>query len=380
MPPIYLDNAATTPMRPEVRAAMEPFLAEHFGNPSSGHRWGREARAALEEARERVAAPLGATPEEILFVRGGTESDNLAILGAAVAARRRGGEAFVVGSAVEHPAVGEAMSAVADHGGRFQLFGVGPDGTVSWDELDALLARRPTLLSVMWVNNEVGLVLPVEEIARRAAEAGVPVHSDAVQAVGKVPVRVDRTPVALMSVTGHKLHGPKGSGLLFVRQGTEIAPQLVGGGQERGMRPGTEDVAGAVGLAAAVSLAVEEQEETASRLTGYRNMLQERLEAGIPGLHVAVRNGPRAPHILFVTLPGVEQPVLLNRLDEEGLAVSGGSACHSGEEAHSTTLTALYPGSPPSGASIRYSFGEQTREEEVVAAAELTIGVVAGLG
>ena len=318
MRPIYLDNAATTPLRDEVRDAMLPILQEDFGNPSSAHTWGRRASARLEEARERVADAMGARRGEIYFVRGGTESDNLAILGRAEAVRAKGESPYVVITAIEHRAILEASARVPERGGRRTVLSVRPDGTVDLDALERALEDRPAVVSVMTVNNEVGIHLPVEEIAERTRRHGVTLHTDAVQAIGKVPVRLDAVPADLLTLTGHKIYGAKGTGVLFVREGVEVAPLLFGGGQEHALRPGTEDVAGAVGMSVAVDLAVRERESEAPRLRALRDGLQVRLQDGLDDVKVHGEMARRAPHILNVGIPGVDPQLLLAGLDMEG--------------------------------------------------------------
>ena len=378
MSSIYLDHNATTPVRPEVREAMAPFLGDVFGNPSSLHRWGRKAAAALDGARERVAALLGARPTEIYFVRGGTESDNLAILGRAQAARARGEVPRVAASAIEHSAILDALDAVVRSGGEARLIGVDRAGRLSAEDLEQVMALRPHVVSVMWVNNEVGTVLPVPEVAERATATGIAVHTDAVQAVGKLRVRVDETPVDLLTLTGHKIYGPKGTGLLFVRQGTDVCPGLFGGGQERGLRPGTEDVAGAVGLAEAVSRVVEEREKESSRMGALRDALEARLLNAYPDLVVHGGEGTRAPHVSNLGVPGVDANALIQSMDMEGVAVSSGSACHSGAAKTSHVLTAMY-GAAAHTASIRFSLGRLSGEPEVKRAAEVATIVIGRL-
>jgi len=374
-PPVYLDHAATTPLRPEVRAAMEPYLSERFGNPSSTHVFGREARRALEDARGRLAEALGVAPDEIVFTRGGTEANNLALLGRLRAAEQEGEVPAAVVSAVEHPAVLQAAAAAEAKGARVERLSVRPDGSVDLEALDASLSRGAAVVSVMWVNNEVGTVLPVVEVGRRCREAGVPFHTDAVQAVGKVPVRPGEASADLLTVAGHKIYGPRAMGALVVRRGVELVPLLFGGGQEGGLRPGTPDVAGAVGLAEAVVLAVAEQEAEARRLAGLRDRLEASLREGIPDLVVRGAEGPRAPHILNVGIGGVEGDVLLSALDLEGIAASGGSACASGAGGGSHVLEALY-GPGTEGAALRFSLGRLSGPEEVERAAEVTVRVV----
>ncbi len=378
MDPIYLDHAASTPVRGEVLAAMEPYHERCFGNPSSSHRWGREAQAALENARTRLAEALGARRREIVFVRGGTESDNLAILGRADATFAEGGRACVVTTAIEHKAVLEAAQAVERRGGEAVILPVDRHGALDLDALDRALGRRPCVVSAMWVNNEIGVVQPIAEVVERADAHGVPVHTDAVQAIGKVPVRVDEVRVDCLSLSGHKIYGPKSAGALFVREGTALHARIHGGGQEAGLRPGTQDVAGAVGLAEAVALAVAEQERNAARFSALRDRLEARLTADVEGLVVNAAGGVRAPHILSVGVPGVSPEMLMISLDMEGLAVSGGSACTSGSTATSHVLRALY-GDDALAASIRYSFGRTTTDDEVDRAAAITSKVVAHL-
>lgn len=373
--PIYLDYAATTPVRPEVKAAMEPYLTTHFGNPSSVHSFGRKAAAGLEEARSRCAQALGVMPSEIIFVRGGTEADNLAIFGRAALARAAGRTPRIAVSSIEHEAVLLTAKQAAHPDGECIVLEVSPDGSIDQTALHDVLERGVDLLSLMWVNNEVGLRLPVEAIADQAATAGVVFHTDMVQAIGKLPVDLESLPASLASVTGHKIYGPKGSGLLFVRRGTELAPYLHGGGQERGYRPGTQDVAGAIGLSIAVALAVEEQEESALRLAKLRDRLEDSLVATIPGLLVHGAEGPRAPHVTNVGIPGVDPLSLLLRLDMKGIAVSAGAACSSGTSKGSHVLQALY-GQREGVAALRFSVGRGTTREHVDLAAEITLRVV----
>lgn len=376
MHPLYLDHAATTPVRPEVRAAMEPHLDRVFGNPSSLHRWGREAAAALADARAICAAALGARFSEIHFVRGGTESDNLAILGRVARLRADGLTPTVAVSAVEHAAVLGAAAQATDRGaGRLVTLPVAADGSLDLDRLAQALAMPPAVVSVMWVNNETGMALPVEEVAARCRAAGATFHTDAVQAVGKVPVRVDAVPVDLLTATGHKIRGPKGTALLFCREGTWLSPLHHGGGQERALRPGTEDVAGAVGLATALRLAVAEREAEAARLSALRARLERDLAGLVPGMRVNAGSASRAPHIASVAVPGVDGASLLMALDLEGLGVSGGAACHTGASSGSHVIAALYGAQDPY-ATVRFSLGASTTADDVAQAARVTARVV----
>jgi cysteine desulfurase len=358
---------------------MEPFLDDAFGNPSSAHAWGRRAAAALDEARERAASAIGARAAELLFVRGGTESDNLAVLGVAAASRAQGRPPVIVHSAVEHKALLEAAAEAGAPNGRVISIPVDACGTLDLDVLEHALAARPSLVSVMWVNNEVGTVLPVDEVARRARAHGVPVHTDAVQAFGKVPAGVAGEGAPdLLTATGHKIYGPKGTGILWVRRGVTLRPLLFGGGQERGLRPGTQDVAGAWGVARALELAVQEQPAEAARLGALRGRLEALLQEGIEGL--TVHGGARrAPHVSNVGIEAVDQEALLAGLDLEGVAASSGSACNSGVTRASHVLRALYGDAADRRATLRFSLGRSTTLDDVERAAHVTVALVARL-
>ena len=371
----YLDHAATTPLRDEVRESMAPFERERFANPASHHWWGRAASAALEDSRARVAALLGARSSEIVFASGGTEAANLAVAGCARAGRENGRRPLVVTSSIEHPAVLAAAAAVAA-GGRTERVGVDRDGVLDLGALERLIERRPALVSVMWVNNEVGTILPVEEVARLTRRAGVPLHTDAVQAAGRIPVRVDSIPVDLLTLSGHKIYGPKGSAILFVREGTAVAPILFGGGQERALRPGTVDVARAVGLATALDLAIREREREAERLSSLRRSLERRLARTIAGSRIHGREAPRVPDIASFGIRGVDQEALLDGLDLEGVACSGGSACSSGSRGPSHVIQAMYGGQADGWASLRFSLGRLTGPAEIDHACRATAAVV----
>jgi cysteine desulfurase len=358
---IYLDYAASAPVRREAREAMLPFLEGRFGNPSSIHRFGREARAALEEARATLAAVIGAAPGEIVFTRAGTEADGVAILGRA---RQLRGAPVAVG-ATEHKAVLASAHAAEDEGARVIVLPVDANGVISLDAVEAALAERPAVMSVMWANNEVGTVQPVSEIGARCRAAGVVFHSDAVQALGKVPVRADAVPVELLAFSAHKLGGPKGIGALYVRRGTQLKPLLFGGGQERGLRPGTEDVAGAVGFAAAAHAAEAERERAMARIGALRARLEAGLRERIPGLVVNAAGATRLPTVSNVSLPGADPEAMLMSLDLEGIAASSGSACSSGAVEPSHVLTAMGIAAELAGPSVRFSLGWGTTDAEI---------------
>jgi cysteine desulfurase len=371
--PVYLDHAATTPLWPEAREAMLPYLGERFGNPSSSHRWGRDARSALEDARDRVARVLGAQRSEIIFTASGTESDNIAVLGAWRSCPRE--RAAVVCSAVEHKAALLATKAAHREGAPLVILGVDDEGRVDLSLLDEALASRPAVVTVMWGNNEVGTVQPVAEIGARCLAAGVPFHTDAVQAFGKVRVRVDETPCDLLALSAHKFGGPKGIGILYIREGTVLEALEHGGGQEHHLRPGTENVAGAVGLAVAAEKSVMALDAESARLAALRDSLEHSLREAVPGL-VVNGGGARLPHISNVSIPGVDQDALLVSLDLEGIAVSVASACQSGATAPSHVLSAMGR-VLPQGASIRVSLGRTTTAADIERAAQVIPHVVA---
>lgn len=375
---IYLDHAATTPMRPEVRAALEE-IRHDFGNPSSHHRWGRSARNKLEESRERLAGLLGASRHEITFTGGGTESDNLAILGRwrrwRLETNPGQGVGILACSAIEHRAVLGAVRAAEAEGASVILLGVDGEGVVDLGALDEALSPDLVLVSVMWANNEVGTIQPIAEIAERCQSAGVIFHSDAIQAFGRERIRVDEVGVDLLSLSSHKIGGPQGIGALYRRAGLELEPLIYGGGQEYGLRGGTEDLAAAVGFSLAAELAVSEQVVEAERLRGLRDRLQAHLLARIPDAIVNGGGAARLPQILNISIPGADRELLLISLDLEGIAVSTGSACRSGSMEPSHVLTAM-GGRVEGATSLRLSLGRETTVEMVDTAAERIARVV----
>ena len=368
--PIYLDHAATTPIRREVLGAMEPFLGPRFGNPSSAHRWGREARAALDEARERLAGCLGASPDELCFTSGGTEGDNLAVLGAWRAARASGRNA-VVTTPIEHKAVLAVAHQAAREGAEERLLAVDATGVVDDASFDALVREDVAVCSVMWVNNEIGVVQPVPALAARARARGVVFHTDAVQAFGKVAIDARTQPFDTLTVSGHKIGAPKGIGALYIRRGTVLEPLMHGGSQDRGRRPGTENVAAAVGLARAAELAVAEREEEWARLERMRDRLEAALLERIPDAVVHARGAPRAPHILNISVPGTDSESLLMALDMAGVAASSGSACQTGSVTPSHVLSALGVPHDLASAAVRMSLGALSTDACVERVAQL---------
>jgi cysteine desulfurase len=377
-PPVYLDHAATTPVRPEVLEAMLPYLTEQtFGNPSSGHSFGRAARAGMELARRQVAEAVGAEPSQVVFTSGGTEADNLGILGAAHAARDRGAEMCVAVSAIEHKAILAAAHAVCRLGGREVVLPVDARGRLDLDALAAALAQRPAVVSIMWVNNETGVIQPMDEIAARCRAAGVALHTDAVQAFGKVPVSVRQVPCTMLTLSGHKIGAPKGVGALVVRDHTAVEAIIHGGGQQHGLRPGTENVAGAVGLGKAAELAAAEQAGLAVRLRALRDRLITLLRTGIPELTATAEDGDRAPHVVNVAVAGADSEAMLMHLDLAGVAASGGSACSTGAVEPSHVLLALGMPRELALGAIRFSFGHGTSESDIDRVAEVMPGIVA---
>ena len=355
----------------EVVEAMAPCFGQRFGNPSSLHRWGREARAALDEARERVARCLGANPDEICFTSCGTEADNMAVIGG-WRARRHEGRTAVLTTPIEHKAVLAAAHEVAHEGGEERMCAVTREGVVDTAAFAASLGDDVAIASVMWVNNEIGTVQPVPELAQLAKARGALFHTDAVQAFGKVAIDVKGTAIDVLSISGHKIGAPKGIGAIYMRRGTPVEPLLHGGSQDRGRRPGTENVAFIVGLARAAELAVEERQQEVQRLTGLRQQLEEALLERIPDAVIHGRGAPqRAPHVVNVSAPGTDSESMLMALDLQGIACSAGSACQAGSSSPSHVLAAC--GVPPelASAAIRLSLGSLTTEEHVRRVAEV---------
>ena len=362
----YLDNAATTPVRPEVLETMLPYLGkEAFGNPSSAHRFGRAARAGVEEAKRAVAEAVGAEPNQVVFTSGGTEADNLAIIGAALAARERGGPFRVAVSATEHKAALAAAHAVKHLGGEEVILPVNASGVIEPGTLEQALRRGLAIVSVMWVNNEVGTLQPVADLATRCSDAGVLFHTDAVQAFGKIPVSLRDVNCTLLTISGHKIGAPKGIGALIVRDRKAVEAIIHGGGQQFGIRPGTENVPGIVGLGTAVRLAAQEQAALAPRLRELRDELERRLLAIVPDAVINGWQAERAPHISNASIPGTDSEALLMHLDLAGVACSSGSACSTGAVEPSHVLTAMGVPRELGVAALRFSFGKDSTLDDV---------------
>jgi cysteine desulfurase len=372
---IYLDHAATTPMRPDVEDAMTPYASGVFGNSSGVHDVSRRAKNALEEARERVAAMLGARPMEIVFTSGGTESDNLALKGAVWSPRDRSG---VVAVATEHEAILETVDFLRRLDSPIALVNVDSEGFVDSDAVVDATGPKTAVVSVMLVNNETGLIQDVGAVAEavKRSDSDIYVHTDAVQGFACEDVDVDALNVDMMTITAHKFGGPKGTGLLYVREGTELEPVLHGGGQELGRRSGTHDVAGAVGLARAMELAVADRERFQSQISQIRDDFEKRLAAGIDDVVLNTPRVGRSSHHLNMRIPGIRNETLLMRLDQNGVAASAGSACQSGAATVSHVLEAM--GLTPARAreSLRFSFGWTSTMDESIEAADIVVELV----
>jgi cysteine desulfurase len=361
--PIYLDHNATTPVHPAVVEAMLPYLRDHFGNPSSSHVYGQRARQAVEHARDQVASLLGCEPDEVVFTSGGTEANNLAIRGVL---ELSGSRRHIVTSTVEHPATARPCELLAQQGVEVTRLPVDGTGRVLVEEARAFVRGDTALVTIMLVQNETGTLMPIAELAQLAHERRALIHTDAAQAIGKIPARVGELGVDLLSVAGHKLCAPKGVGALFVRRGTPIAPVLVGAGHERGLRPGTENVPFIVGLGAACELAADLATE-ADRQRALRDELWDALRAGIQNLRLNGHPSERLPNTLNVSLPGVRGSVILAAAPE--LAASTGSACHEGGEVASSVLLAMGIDAAIALGAVRLSLGRSTTAEQVARAA-----------
>ncbi len=361
---VYLDHSATTPVRPEVLAAMLPFLKEEaFGNPSTIYSYGREAKKALDEARERVAGLIGARPEEIFFTSGGTEADNLALIGTATANEKKG--RHIITSSIEHHAGLHTAQYLQRHGFKVTFLPVTPAGLVRVEDVEEAITDETILISVMHVNNEVGTIQPIQAIGHLARERGIIFHTDAVQSVGKLPVNVDALHVDLLSASGHKIYGPKGIGCLYVRKGTKINPLLYGGVQERKRRPGTENMPGIVGFGRAAELAGKELESEMARLRALRDRLIDGLMSRIEDVQL---NGDREQRVATnanCSFRYVEGESLLLSLDMKGICASSGSACTSGSLDPSHVLLAMGIPHEVAHGSVRMTLGRDNTETDI---------------
>jgi cysteine desulfurase len=344
---------------------MAPYYGPKFGNPSSLHRWGREARTALDEARERLAACIGARSDEMCFTSGGTEADNLAILGG-WRARRGEGRNAVVTTSIEHKAVLGAVHQAAREGAEERLCRVTPNGTVDLESFDELARADVGVVSVMWVNNEIGTVQPIESLAATAKSRGALFHTDAVQAFGKLEIDARRVPFDALAISGHKIGAPKGCGAIYIRRGTVLEALFHGGSQERGKRPGTENVAAAIGLARAGELACEERQAECNRLRTLREQLERGIRERVADAVIHGANADaRAPHIVNVSVPGTDSESMLMALDLQGIGASAGSACQAGSSSPSHVLSAMGVRHDLVNSAIRMSLGSMTDEVSI---------------
>ncbi len=365
---VYLDHTATTPVRDEVVQAMMPFFSRDFANPSSVHAQGREAKSALEQSRAVLAGAIGAQPGEIFFTSGGTESNNLAILGVLEAAKA-GGKNHVITSAAEHHAVLDPCGYLSSLGCEVTVLPVNSCGVVRLADLERVLTSRTALVTIMHSNNEVGSISPIREIVEIAHKAGVIVHSDAVQSLGKIAINVNEPAVDMMSMSGHKVYGPKGIGALFIRKGIDLQPVFRGGGQERGKRPGTENVPCAVGFAKAVELAVTSMDQESRRLAGLRDQLEAGIRSEFPAAMINGDPDNRLPHVLNISFDSKKLPMqgemLLMNMDLKGIAVTSGSACTSGSMQPSHVLLAMGRDNNTAKATLRFAFGKDNTDDDV---------------
>ena len=374
---IYLDYAATSPVLPEVLEEMLPFFTVCYGNPSGVYATAREARQAVEKARRQIADAIGAEPSEIYFTSGGSESDNMAIQGTARALRDQG--RHIITSAIEHHAVLNCCSQLEMEG--YEITRLPADRKGMIDPREAREAIRPdtVLITVMASNNEIGTNEPIGEIGAAAREAGVAFHTDAVQAVGMIPLDVRELPVDMLSISAHKFYGPKGAGALYIRRGTRIDNLIFGGAQERGLRAGTENTAGIVGMGKAIEIAMRDMESNRKRLRGLRDMMIRKVMENVPGVSVNGSMEYRLDNNCHFSFTGIDGEALLLRLDLAGIAASGGSACTSGSREPSHVLQAIGLDEERMNGSIRFTLGRDTTVQEIEETVRVMAGIVADL-
>ncbi len=362
---VYLDHNATTAVAPEVLEAMLPYLSGEYGNAASIHTFGQKARAAVETAREQVAALIGARAQEIVFTSGGTEADNHAILGVVASTASSTSRSHVITSSSEHEAVLNTCQALEKQGVDVTYLAVDREGRVDPEELRRSVRKETVLITIMHANNELGTVQPLEEIGRIAAEADVYFHTDAVQSAGKLPIDVNALGIDLLALSGHKFYAPQGIGALYIRGGTRLRQLLYGGHHQRGFRPGTENVPGIVGLGKAAEIARQSQVKDAARISALRDRLEQGLLAQVPHSRVNAARAPRTPNTTNITFPGIDGEALVIALDLKGLACSTGAACSSGAVEPSHVLTAI--GLPPeeARASLRFSLGRHSTAADI---------------
>ncbi|MFH1586791.1 MAG: cysteine desulfurase NifS [Candidatus Diapherotrites archaeon] len=360
---IYMDHAATSPVDAEVLEAMKPFFSEKFGNSSSLHSFGKEAKGGLDWARGKVAEAINAKPKEIIFTSGGTESDNLALKGIAYAYREKGNH--IITTKIEHHAVLHTCEFLEKHGFDVTYLGVDKHGFIDLDELNNAITEKTILVSVMHANNEIGTIEPVEEIGKICRGKGVKFHTDAVQTAGKVPIDVEKMNIDALSISGHKIYGPKGVGALYLRSGTMLEPQILGGGHEFGKRSGTENIAGIVGLGKAMELAVKRMDKEAVRLALLQDKLSDKIQERIDGVKLNGHPEKRLPGNANFSFDFIEGEGLITHLDLEGIAASTGSACSTKSLEPSHVLTAIGLSHVQAHGSLRISLGKGNTEEDI---------------
>ena len=370
---VYLDHAATTPVHPSVLQEMHKVLETHFGNPSSLHFYGRAAKQHLEVARERVARLLGAGQQEIIFTSGGTEADNLAVMGTALSYQERG--RHIITSTIEHHAVIDPCQMLARNGFEVTFLPVDKDGVVDPGDVKKAIRRDTILITIMHANNEIGTIEPVPEIGKVARKHGIIFHTDAVQTAGYLPINVDDLNVDLLSISAHKIYGPKGAGALYIRQGVKLKPLIHGGGQERACRPGTENLPGIVGLGKAAEIAASEHFSESKRYKKLSDRLIQGIKAQIPDAKINGHPEKRLPHNVNVSFRGVKGECLLVGLDQEGIAVSTGSACSSGSSQLSHVLEAIGLSQEEGAGTIRMTVGRSTTVDDI----DYVLGVLTDL-
>lgn len=360
---IYMDHSATSPVDPEVFKAMKPYFVDSFGNASTLYSLGREARKAMEDSRKKVASLIGADPTEVIFTSGGTESDNIAIKGTAYRLRKKGNH--IITSDIEHPAVEETCKYLEKNGFKVTYLPAGEEGIVKVEDLGNAITDKTILITIMHANNEIGTIQPIKEIGEVAREHKIYFHTDAVQSVGKIPVDVKDLNVDMLSLSSHKLYGPKGIGALYVKKGVRLEPIIHGGGHEKGIRPGTENVAGIVGLGKACEIAEQNLEENLKRLTAIRDEIIEKVLSGIEQSYLNGHPTKRLPNNINFRFTSIEGESLVLHLDAKGIASSTGSACSSKKLEPSHVLMALGLKEVDAHGSLRLTLGKENKEEEI---------------
>jgi cysteine desulfurase len=360
---IYMDHSATSPVDPEVFKAMEPYFVDSYGNASTLYSLGREARKAMEEGRKMVASLIGANPDEVIFTSGGTESDNIAIKGIAYKLRNKGNH--IITSNIEHPAVDETCKYLEKNGFEVTYLPAGEDGIVKISDLENEITDKTILITIMHANNEIGTIQPIKEIGEIAQKKGIYFHTDAVQSVGKIPVDVNELNVDMLSLSGHKLYGPKGIGALYIKKGVRLEPILHGGGHEKGIRPGTENVAGVVGLGKACQIAEENLEQTAEYVTSIRDEIIEKVLSEVEQSYLNGNPTKRLPNNINFRFTSIEGESLVLHLDAKGIASSTGSACSSKKLEPSHVLMALGLKEVDAHGSLRLTLGKENKKEEI---------------